>query len=99
MTINKNDIIHDKKNACFTVEAEGGDAYLSYENGNGKTLDFHHTFVPKEARGKGIASMIVEKAINFVEDNGYYVQPSCPFVKDFVKHNPEYEEIIKSNTL
>ena len=89
------EIEHDKEKRIFFAEVENKKALLEYNKVDKKTLDYYHTFVPEELRGRGIASRVVEEGMQYAEEKGYKVIPTCPFVKAFVKRNPQFENIIK----
>ena len=88
-------IEHDKEKQVFFAEVENKRAILEYNKLEEKTLDYYHTFVPEELRGRKIASGIVKEGMEYAEKNGYKVIPTCPFVKAFIKRNPQFENIIK----
>lgn len=53
-----------------------------------------HTEVPPEYEGRGIASRLAKFALDDARAQGYKVKPSCPFVKNYIKRNPEYESLV-----
>jgi hypothetical protein len=58
----------------------------------GKTIIMHHTEVPSVFEGKGVASRLAKYALDWAKDNGYKVNPLCPYVKGYIRKHPEYEE-------
>ncbi|WP_187262395.1 GNAT family N-acetyltransferase [Pontibacter beigongshangensis] len=83
-------IIHDKDDLRFYAELEGEEAELTYTYPEEGILDFDHTFVPKKARGQGLADDLVKAGLEFVKKENYKFIPSCPVVEAFVKRHPEY---------
>ena len=76
---------------------DGREATLEYRvEGNG-VLDYYHTFVPPEARGRGIASRLVSFALDDARAHGLRVRPSCPFVARFVAAQPRYADLLESS--
>ena len=67
---------------------------VPYANG---VLDYYHTFVPPEARGRGIASRLVSFALDDARAHGLRVRPSCPFVARFVAAQPRYADLLESS--
>jgi len=55
------------------------------------------TFVPEEQRNQGIASTIVEHALEFAQREGYTVRPTCPFVKSYIDEHPRFQKITTSS--
>lgn len=79
------EIIHDKVNHQFTAIVDDKVAVLKYSiSPDGKALDYYSTFVPPELRGRNIGQAIVKFALDYAEENGYHVIPSCPFVERFI---------------
>lgn len=86
-------VLHDGTRQEFYVEYPEGKAFLHYERER-DTLNFHHTFVPPELRGKGIAEEIVKAGFDFVEKNNLKVIPSCPYVARLVMKNPKWKQFV-----
>jgi uncharacterized protein len=57
------------------------DCFLSYEVEN-KVINMNHTFVLEGFRGKGFGAILVDKALDFAEQEGMTVNPSCSFVSN-----------------
>lgn len=90
-------IQHDKHAHKFIMIVEDKISLLSYSiSDDGRTVDYQHTFVPPELRGRHIAQAIVRFALEFAKNNNYRVVPSCPFVKKFIQDHPEYNDLIVS---
>lgn len=90
-------INHDKERHRFTAEVEGKISELKYTTSpDGKTLNYQHTFVPPELRGRRIAEQIVKEAMEYAKNNNYKVIPSCPYVHAYVERHPEYREVVIS---
>ncbi len=86
-------IAHDAAAHRFEADADGRKAFLSYRQADAKTLDFEHTFVPPELRGRGLASRLVERGLAHAREHGLTVIPSCPFVADFLRSHPEWQDV------
>jgi predicted GNAT family acetyltransferase len=86
-------ISHDAAKRRFEMVVDGYASYLSYEKAGEGVLDFQHTFVPGELRGRGIASRLVEQALNHARTHGLKVIPTCPFVADFMRRHQEYRDL------
>ncbi|MBY0292574.1 MAG: N-acetyltransferase [Alphaproteobacteria bacterium] len=90
-------ITHDKDHNQFMVIVEGKTATLKYSIlADEKTLDYYSTYVPSELRGRQIGQELAKFALDFAVDNGYQVIPTCSFVEQFIKRNPEYKKIVAS---
>lgn len=93
--INQHDIRHDTEQHRFSVLVDGEKALLDYSPEGENTLNYNHTFVPPELRGKGVASVLAKAALDYARENGYTVIPSCSFVAAYVRKHPEYDGIIE----
>jgi predicted GNAT family acetyltransferase len=89
-------IEHKSDEQRFVVAMEGHEAELSYEPIDESTLDYTHTYVPNEFRGRGVGARLVKRALDYARENGYKVRPTCPFVTSFVERKPEYRELLVS---
>jgi predicted GNAT family acetyltransferase len=87
-------IQHDQEAKQFFADIDGNIAKLDYFiEPDGKTLDYHHTFVPEALRGQQIGDKIVKFALDYAKENNFKVIPSCPFVKTMIERYPEYKDI------
>ena len=63
----------------FELETGGVMAFMNYRLAGGvMTLD--HTETPRPARGRGLASQLVEGVLEIARARGLKVVPRCPFV-------------------
>lgn len=54
-----------------------------------------HTEVPEELRGEGIASELVQQALDDVRKRGEKVLPQCPFVSSWLDDHPDYHDLLQ----
>jgi uncharacterized protein len=87
-------IEHDSKYQQFTLAIGNDEAELAYATPSDKVLDFTHTYVPEQARGNGISSLLITEGLKFAAKNGYQVIASCPAVANFIKEHPEYKHLL-----
>lgn len=78
-------IQHDAQKREFFAVIDGEKAYLAYCLLDEHTADYYRTFVPDELRGGGIARALVDTALDFAEQQGWKVIPSCWYVAMVVK--------------
>ncbi|KAI6176906.1 N-acetyltransferase domain-containing protein 1 [Aphelenchoides bicaudatus] len=50
----------------------------------GKIVDMHHTEVPVELRGQGIAAKLCKEAFKYCQENQLKVVTTCPYVQKYV---------------
>jgi predicted GNAT family acetyltransferase len=88
-------IEHHKDKHQFTTQVDGKVATLNYfVSSDGKTLEYYSTFVPPELRGRHIGQDIVKFALDFAKEHDYKVDPTCPFVSQYIERHPKYKEIL-----
>ena len=81
-------ILHDLDNNRFVARTAHGEAVLEYSRADADTLDYRRTFVPEADRGAGIGEALVLHALDWAEENGFEVLPSCPFVRRVLERQP-----------
>ena len=52
-----------------------------------------HTETPPAARGRGLASQLVQGALDNARSRGLKVVPVCWFVRDYLVKHPEYRDL------
>lgn len=85
----ESEIHNDIENNRFVLQTEHGEATLKYSRADENTLDYRSTFVPVEARGSGLGEKLVLHALDWAEENGFQVIPTCPFVRHVADEHPE----------
>jgi uncharacterized protein len=53
----------------------------------------NHTFVPPEARGRGIAQALVEALVADARQHGFTVDPQCSYVAALFRRNPDWADV------
>ncbi|HEX8425243.1 GNAT family N-acetyltransferase [Hymenobacter sp.] len=90
-------IEHHPEEQEFTAIVDGYTAELAYSQPSPGTIDFAHTFVDEELRGKGIAEAMAREALAYAKQQGLQVRTSCKFMASFVERHPEYNELLENN--
>ncbi|MGY4825136.1 GNAT family N-acetyltransferase [Stutzerimonas chloritidismutans] len=78
---------HDLAGHRFEAVIDGHCAYLAYMDLGKQTLDMYRTFVPDALRGRGIAAVLTQHALEYAEREGYQVIPSCSYVERYIERN------------
>lgn len=76
-------------NNIFLKENKKVMASISFEQVNDNTYNINHTFVDESLRGKGIASVLVKKAVDEIESRNANVIASCSYAKKWLKENKQ----------
>src|SRR5690554_7037592 len=86
-------LIKNKEKGRFEIIVDGHLAFTNYGE-FGSQIALVHTETDPELAGKGAASALVEKTLNYLERNNLKLLPFCPFVFAFIKRNPEWKRIV-----
>jgi uncharacterized protein len=88
------DIRHDTDGKRFVLALDGAEAELNYRDVDGTTLDYYRTFVPSTMRGGGIASKLTARALEYAQEQGLKIVPTCPFIVTYIERHPEYRPLV-----
>jgi hypothetical protein len=83
-----NDALHH-----LELEVEGSIAFIEYRLVR-DMLFLIHTEVLPGLEGKGVASAIVQKALQYAKDNNCKIVPICNFVRSYLKKHKEWNDIV-----
>jgi predicted GNAT family acetyltransferase len=60
----------------------------------GDTIFLIHTEVPRELEGLGVASKLVQTALDDARTQHLAVVPFCPFVAGYIRRHPDYKALV-----
>ena len=87
------EVEHEKVKNRFVIRLATGEAELAYLERD-RVLDLQHTFVPPENRGEGVGEALVEHAFSHAREQGYRIQPSCPYVRTWLEKHPDQRDVV-----
>ena len=87
------EVHHNLEKQRFELHTNGHQAMLNYIM-MGDLITFTHTGVPSAIEGRGIGSKLVETGLNYARENGLRVRSTCWFVSKYIRHNPEYQDLL-----
>ena len=67
--------------------------FIDYRIRDGR-ISLIHTQVEDAFEGKGVASVLVKRALGTVRDSGLAMLPVCPFVQAYLQRHPEYVDLV-----
>ncbi|HVR97097.1 MAG TPA: GNAT family N-acetyltransferase [Thermoanaerobaculia bacterium] len=85
---------HDEARKKYYAMVDGKESVLEYTEAGDRTLNFWHTYVPPELRGRGIADEIVRVALEDAMERGFRVIPSCWFVRVYMQRHQRFQEAL-----
>jgi len=77
---------HNEDDRQFELPVEGGVAFVSYSRED-QQITFHHTEVPPESEGKGVAAKVVAAALEYARANDLRVVPECAYVARYMERH------------
>lgn len=81
------DVRHDREGSRFIATVDGQDCVALYRV-YGKVMMLTHTGVPKALRGRGIAAVLVQAALDHARERGLKVRPDCSYAEDYMQKHP-----------
>ena len=76
----------------YELDINGSTAFANYRLAPGKVI-ITHTETPPALRGRGIASRLVQGALEHIRADGLKVVAGCGFVVDYLDKHPEFADI------
>ena len=86
------DLLKNETENRFEMAVDGNTAIIEYKQYPGK-IALLHTEVPPQLEGKGAATAIIEKTLDYIEKQNFKLIPLCPMVVTYLKRHPEWKRI------
>lgn len=86
-------IEHDTDHHRFVLTQQGrkfGEAHYTLRGEHG--IDFDHTVVDPELRGRGLSGILAQHALTDEIVRGRTIQASCWFIEGYLEKHPELRE-------
>lgn len=74
------------------VEGASREAELTWV-ARGDVRHATHTYVPEEARGRGVAEKLVKAMLADARGQGFRIAPDCSYVDAYFRRHPELAEL------
>ncbi len=87
------EVLHNEAEHRFEAHIQGQTAFLTYRLFPDRFVTVH-TEVPPAIEHHGIAGKLVKKALDFARASHLRLVPLCPYVADFIRKHPEYEDLL-----
>ena len=69
-------------------------AFIEYQE-KPEYIALIHTEVPEALEGQGIAAILVEKVLTFIQEQGKKILPLCSYVQHFLSKHPEWNTLVR----
>jgi len=86
-------VTHNEAARRFEATVDGRLARCDYRR-VGNTMQIHHTEVPVELEGRGIAGQLVAAALAWARAQGLAVAPYCSYVRSYMQRHPESKDLL-----
>ena len=75
------------------VAGNSGEAELTFFREPPDVYVADHTLTPVPLRGRGIATVLVERMVADARREGFRIRPTCPFVVTLFKQHPDWSDV------
>ncbi len=75
------------KDRIYLEENDNVVAEVRFRKISDNKYDIYYTFVSDSLRGKGIASMLMKRATEYIQDKNCIVEASCSYAKNWIEKN------------
>jgi predicted GNAT family acetyltransferase len=76
-----------------TLAGHDGEAVLTFVREPPDVFVADHTLTPAALRGRGIATVLVERMVADARREGFRIRPACPFVVTLFAQHPDWADI------
>ena len=83
----------NKAQSRFELDVEGMMAFANYRLTPSAVI-ITHTETPRSLRGGGVASELVQGALQLIRADGLKVVAGCGFVVDYLRKHPEFADLV-----
>ncbi|QEH43092.1 GNAT family N-acetyltransferase [Chitinophaga sp. XS-30] len=87
------EIVDNELARQFETRVDGHLAKVEYMMGADRIF-LTHTEVASALEGKGIASALVEKVLQIVDERKLRMVPLCPYVATYLRRHPEWKRLL-----
>ncbi len=91
-----NEIKHkenDRRGMFYLEDDNGITSELTYSIKENGILVIDHTETRPALEGKGLASKLVRKSVEYARENNFKIEPLCPFAEVQFDLNKEYQDV------
>ena len=76
--------------------ADGQEAYLTFRRDRENDLAIDYSFVPPNARGRGVAAMLILRAVQDAREAGRRITPICGYVAAEFRRHKQWADVLKA---
>ena len=87
------ELINNTERGAFELPVKDQVAFISYRR-TGDVVSLMHTEVPQELEGLGLGKEIVEKTLQYLDEQDLKIIPRCSFVITYLQRHPEWNRLL-----
>jgi predicted GNAT family acetyltransferase len=87
------EVVNNETARRFEMTVDGHTGFVKYAR-TGDRIELIHTEVPPELGGRGLGGVLAKAALDYAQQNGLKVIPTCPFVKKYLERHTEYAPLV-----
>lgn len=89
------EVAHNPEASRYEIRVDGVLAgFADYRLRPGGRIVITHTEIGEEFGGRGLGSTLVREALDSARAAGLTVTPLCPFVAEYIRRHPEYQDLV-----
>ena len=70
-------------------------AEITFYFSDDKTIVIDHTYVSENLKGKGVATMLLDKTVEYARNKNYKIVPLCSFAVKKLHESDKYKDVLK----
>ena len=87
-------VVDNPQASRFELRVDGEAAgFLTYERADG-LVSFTGLTTDLRRAGQGLGLVLVRRALDAADAEGWLVLPVCPFVRDYIRRHPVYLDLV-----
>ncbi len=88
------EVIDNTRQSRYEVSFDGALVGIADYHREGSTVVLPHTLVDPQMRGRGLAALLIQRALDDARAAGCCVVPSCSYAAEFIDRHPEYADLL-----
>ncbi len=87
---------NDTRGMFYMEDDKGITSELTYTKQDNGVLVIDHTETRSELEGRGLASLLLKRSVEYARTNNYKIDPLCPFAEVKFDEHKEYRDVLAS---
>jgi predicted GNAT family acetyltransferase len=93
------EVVNNAAHHRYELRHDGAVAgFVDYRFAGDNRIVMVHTEVDERFEGHGIGSLLAKGALDDARAHGWQVVPRCPFIAEYIRHHPDYADLVRSAT-